>query len=95
MRSGRIKAFTLTFNSSCSNRIAFPTVPKDLKGRRAVFGYLIDDAVQRNYYHELELEEDMTSEDYRNKYSIVRDAARMSNCRTEIMWMINPYWYGY
>lgn len=67
-----------------------PPVLNDLKGGRAVFGYLIDDAVQRNYYHELELEDDMTPEDYRNqyeKYSIVRDAARMADCRTGTMWM--------
>ncbi|KAF8350980.1 hypothetical protein F5887DRAFT_1068731 [Amanita rubescens] len=70
--------------------IALPPVPDDLKGRRAVFGYLIDDAVQRNYYRELEIEEDMTPEDYRNKYekyTIVRDAARMAKCPTGIMWM--------
>jgi hypothetical protein len=50
-----------------------------LKDRKAVFGFLFDDTVQRNYYDKMRLES--VQEDYLDiaeKDSIVREAAQIA-----------------
>jgi hypothetical protein len=76
------------FKSSCSPRIKLPPVPDNLKDRIARFGYIIDDAFQRNYYENMETDDVVKEEDYRNRYTkedIVRRAIRLSNCTPSIL----------
>ncbi|KAF8346508.1 hypothetical protein F5887DRAFT_1073189 [Amanita rubescens] len=71
-----------------SKAIVLPLVPDNLKDRRALFGFLFDDAAQRNYYENMGLESIVTPEDYldiNEKDSIVRDAARMAQCGAGIL----------
>ena len=73
----------LMSTSSCSKGMVLPLVLDTLKDRNAVFGFLFDVAVQRNYYDNMGLESVVTEEDYLDIYekdSIVRRAARMAQC---------------
>ena len=56
-------------------------MPGNLKDRSARFGYIIDDAFQRNYYENMGTEGVVEEEDYRNRYTkeaIVRRAIRLA-----------------
>ena len=57
------------FELSCSPRIEVLPVPDNLKDRSARFGYIIDNAFQRNYYENMEIDDVMEEEDYRNRYT--------------------------
>jgi len=72
--------------SSCSKSIGvLPLVPDNLKDRKAVFGYLFDDAAQRNYYDNMGVEDVEDYLDIDQKYSIVRDADGMAQCGAGIL----------
>lgn len=63
-------------------------VPGNLKDRSARFGYIIDDAFQRNYYENMGTEGVVEEEDYRNRYTkeaIVRRAIRLAKCTPAIV----------
>jgi len=69
-------------------RIELLPVPGNLKDRRARFGYIIDDAFQRNYYENMGTEDVVEEEDYRNRYTkeaIVRRAIRLAKCTPAIV----------
>jgi hypothetical protein len=88
MHSTRPRAFVLTFKPSCSPRIELPPVPGNLKDRSARFGYIIDDAFQRNYYENMGTEDVVEEKDYRNRYTkeaIVRRAIRVAKCTPSIL----------
>jgi len=79
---------TLTSTSSCSKGVVLPQVPDNLKDRKAVFGYLFDDAAQRNYYDNMGLEGVVTQGDcldINEKGSIVRDAVLLTKCGAGIL----------
>jgi hypothetical protein len=75
----------LTSVSSCSELLP---VPDNLKDRSARFGYIIDDAFQRNYYKNMGTEDVVEEVDYRNRYTkeaIVRRAIRLAKCTPAIV----------
>ncbi|KAF8347315.1 hypothetical protein F5887DRAFT_1281386 [Amanita rubescens] len=49
-------------------KIRLPPVPDNLRDRKAEFGYLINDDLQRNYYKNMGVEDVMTPGDYHNKH---------------------------
>ena len=64
-------------------------VPGNLKDRSARFGYIIGDALQRNYYQNMGTEDMMEEEDYRDRYTeeaiVVRRAIRLTKCATSVL----------
>ena len=89
-KAKNIRAYVcfLNLKSSCSPRIASPPVPGNLKDRSARFGYIIDDAFQRNYYENMGTDGVVKEEDYRNRYTkeaIVRRAIRLAKCTPGIV----------
>ena len=88
MHSIRPSSCLRLFKSSCSPRIELLPVPDNLKNRSARFGYIIDDAFQRNYYENMGTEGVVEEEDYRNRYTkeaIVRRAIRLAKCTPAIV----------
>ena len=91
---GQEHSYLRLFNSSYSPGIELLPVPGNLKDRNARFGYIIDDAFQRNYYENMGTEGVVEEGDYRNRYTkeaIVRRAIRLAKYTPAIVLkQINP-----
>ncbi len=59
-----------------------------MKYQKSAFGFLIDDAVQHNYYYQTGLDSIMTPEDYligHEKESIARDVSERAGCEVIVL----------